>query len=106
MMALVFYVVKRVVTKAFGDMPSYNPQPHPAQQNTPHQDIVETLWEGMSAGQLRQSFGSPQEIVRSGNSEVWVYANLNGQNTPTSVTLENGIVTYWHDANIDRKSVV
>lgn len=114
---LIIYLIKRMLTKAFGNMPAHDRSYHPEHseqfgragssewRTPPDHNIVDTLWEGMSAGQLRQSFGSPQEVVRSGESEVWVYANLNGQNTTTSVTLENGIVTYWRDTNIPRKAI-
>lgn len=99
-MSLIFYVVRRMLARTFGNMPQ--PQ-HPSQsQSTPRQsssghDVVETIWAGMSLDQLRTTFGTPlsKETIQGG--EIWTYANLNGQGSRTSITIQNRQVTSWQD---------
>lgn len=98
LMSLVFFMVKRILARAFGNMPSSNNhQPHTdsrsANQNS--NDVVETIWAGMSATQLRATFGTPfkKENVKSG--EIWTYANLNGIDTETDVSIKDNQVTNW-----------
>jgi len=108
-MSLVFFLVRRALAKAFGGT---NPMQQQGQQQRGHQphanprqprqtannsDVVETIWAGMSATQLRTSFGMPQSKQNIQGGEIWVYANLNGQGTETEITIENGIVSGWKD---------
>lgn len=110
-MSLIFYLVKRMLAKAFG-VDAFNPQngrktapkqpsqPYSNYQQTANQnalDVVETMWVGMSAQQLMSAFGSPstKQIVAGG--EIWTYANLNGNGTQTAVTIQNGLVSSWQN---------
>lgn len=71
----------------------------------PTRDIVDTVWEGMRAEQLEKSFGLPKSKMTSGTQEIWIYTNLNGQGTETSITLENGIVVFWQDAAVPQRVI-
>lgn len=113
-MAFVFYLVKRALTKAFGgDMfgqasSGGGAAPDSSSSSAtsyPTRDIVDTVWEGMRAEQLEKSFGLPKSKMTSGTQEIWTYANLNGQGTETSITLENGIVVFWQDAAVPQRAI-
>lgn len=109
LMSLVFFLVRRALTKAFGQMnvPQQGTshqtrhQPHPTAEQPPRApqgDIIETIWVGMSTEQLRQSFGEPTTIKRNGQIEIWSYPRLDGQQGHTTeVTLENSVITKWQD---------
>ena len=102
--SLVMYLAKRALARAFGQMqqpqqPRSNPQP--AEGN----DIVETMWAGMSIDQLRATFGTPQSKQATASGDIWVYANLNGQGTETSITITNGVVTSWQNAPSEKKAI-
>lgn len=99
-MSLVFMLVQRMLKRAFGaataqhpDTMGNTPSPHPA----PNDNVVETIWAGMPAPQLRRTFGEPRTVNMTQNGEVWTYANLNGQGTRTAITIERGIITTWQD---------
>lgn len=111
-MSLIFFLVKRMLAKAFGaDM--LDPQAHnrttpqqrpsssqPYSQRTANQntlDVVETMWVGMSADQLRAAFGVPLSKENIAGGEVWIYANLNGQGVQTAITIQNNLVAHWQD---------
>ena len=111
-MSLMMYLVKRALSKALGGhMPGAQnrTRPHPSsqtsQQNTysrptSHQnqdDVVETIWVGMSTDQLRRSFGAPLQRETVANGEIWSYANLNGQGIQTRVAIHKHAVTGWQD---------
>lgn len=106
LMSLVFFLVRRALTKTFGQMngpqPDVSRHPH-APRPTPSRptqqsDIIETIWVGMSTAQLRQSFGEPTTIQRNGAREIWSYPRLDGQHGHTTeITVENGLITKWQD---------
>lgn len=104
------YLVKRALSKAFNGQMPQTPRGHQRQSQQPskntyahtsanqnHHDVVETMWVGMSTEQLRRSFGWPLQKETSVEGEVWIYANLNGQGTQTSITIQNAAVTGWQD---------
>lgn len=108
--SLMMYLVKRMLAKAFGAGP-INSQPHQnpknwnpnrtSSANQNRQDIVETMWVGMSASQLVNSLGPALTKDYSGNREIWTYLNLKGQGTKTAVAIENGIVVNWQDMPVN-----
>lgn len=102
LMALMFFIIKRALKKAFGgsvDMGSFDINNPPHARNTPDQQddtIVETIWAGMPAQQLIKTFGQPQTVTKTGiNSEVWVYPIFNGKLEPTEIQIENEAITKW-----------
>jgi len=102
-MALIFYLVKRALTRTFGNMPQQTE--NGAQQNhtqntynpSPTHDVVETIWAGMSVAKLKRTFGAPVRTQNVAGGEVWTYTNLNGHGTETAITIQNGVVLGWQD---------
>lgn len=99
------YLIKRALTRAFGNMPQQSQ--NRAQQNAPHypprntppsQDVVETIWAGMSIAQLQQAFGAPSSKQVTASGEIWTYSNLNGYGIQTAITIEGGAVKSWVDS--------
>ncbi len=57
------------------------------------------VWEGMTSGELFDSWGEPEAIdqkyLKNKSREVWKYDHLGGNRYGGRVTLENGIVVGW-----------
>jgi len=99
-LSLIFYLVKRALARAFGQA-----QQQTQQSSSPSHDVVETIWAGMSVTQLRTTFGTPQSKRNIQGGEIWVYANLNGQGTETSITIQNGMVVSWQNTTVQNKAI-
>jgi hypothetical protein len=102
-MSLIFYLAKRILAQIFNSRPMSRSDdaPNPVSQK----DIVETIWAGMSRDQLHTSFGMPQSKENTQGGEVWVYANLNGQGTETSIVIEAGLVKSWKNTTIQNQAI-
>jgi hypothetical protein len=109
-LSLIFYLAKRALARMFGQMQQTqassrtHPDPHQQSYSTGH-DVVETIWAGMSVTQLRTTFGTPQSKRNIQGGEIWVYANLNGQGTETSITIQNGMVVSWQNTIVQNKAI-
>ena len=110
-MSLIFYLAKRALARMFGQMQQQKQQssrthadPYQQSSSTGH-DVVETIWAGMGVNQLRTAFGTPQSKQNIQGGEVWTYANLNGQGTETSITIENGMVKSWQNSIVQNKAI-
>ena len=109
-LSLIFYLVKRALARAFGAVQqtqaSSRTHSDPYQQSSsPSHDVVETIWAGMSVTQLRTTFGTPQSKQNIQGGEIWAYANLNGQGTETSITIQNGMVVSWQNTIVQNKAI-
>ncbi|HOO49884.1 MAG TPA: hypothetical protein PLK94_01200 [Alphaproteobacteria bacterium] len=102
LMAFIFFLIKRALQRAFGDVASMQAEaqndPTRAARHGNTSDIIETIWIGMSADQLRMTFGAPTSKEKvSFTQENWIYQKWQGRDTPTKVTLENNKVTSWEE---------
>lgn len=111
-LSLIFYLVKRALARAFGAVQQsqhssrHSQSEHQNQQSSsPSHDVVETIWAGMSVTQLRTTFGTPQSKQNIQGGEIWAYANLNGQGTETSITIQNGMVVSWQNTIVQNKAI-
>jgi hypothetical protein len=61
--------------------------------------LTQTIWQGMTAEQLRDSWGEPaaieQKVMKTKVREVFKYKPLGRNRFRDKVTLENGIITGW-----------
>jgi len=101
-MALIFFLIKRAMKRAFGNVADFDQQAQQTRQahRPPHSaDIIETLWDGMTTSQLIASYGQPDQKYRDGQArEIWTYTRMTGRTDPTEITIENGSVTKWQAA--------
>jgi hypothetical protein len=109
-MSLIFYLVKRALARAFGNVQQSqqssrtHADPYQQSSSTGH-DVVETIWAGMGVNQLRTAFGTPQSKQNIQDGEIWTYANLNGQGTETAITIQDGVVISWENTVVQNKSI-
>lgn len=107
--SLILFMLKRALSRAFGNMEGLDsaqnaPQPRKYQNDG---SVVETLWAGMTPAQLTATFGPPSSKNKTGpNSEVWTYSMFGGKPDPTQITIENGMVTGWDKAPLERLSTL
>lgn len=104
--SLMMYLAKRVISKAFGVDAISPKSAQPQRKSNPYktnsanqnsQDVVDTIWVGMSVDQLLKSFGEALTKQYVAGGEVWTYLNLNGQGTQTAITIRNGMIVTWQD---------
>jgi len=105
LMAFIFFLIKRAMKRAFGNVADFDQQAQQDQRTgqahrPPHSaDIIETLWDGMSTSQLVASYGQPDQKYRENQTrEIWTYMRMTGRTAPTEITIENGSVTKWQAA--------
>jgi hypothetical protein len=105
--ALIFYLVKRLLARAFGQMN----QPVDIQKSKDEssdifevrghqprdQNVVETIWVGMTASQLIAAFGHPQRTEKKGPQDIWVYTNITGHGAETAISLDQNRVSDWQN---------
>lgn len=94
-MSMLFFLIQRALAKAFGQAAERTGDTSSPHRQHSTQDIVETIWVGMSASQLRNSFGSPKAIRPTPSGEVWTYSNLSHVGGDTDVVMGNGVVQSW-----------
>lgn len=114
-MALVFYLFKRMMKRMF----ELNMPQHPQQQATPAQQkpvqpapyapykpytnadssaqIIDTIWVGMRDVELSNTFGAPdaRDSHIAQGEEIWTYNTMRGMDGVTRVTLSNGQIKSW-----------
>ncbi len=103
LMAFIFFLIKRAMKRAFGDVADMERQAQQARPSQRHQtssqDVIETIWDGMSSAHLIDSFGAPDQKLRSSPiGEIWIYRHMAGRTSPTEIHIENGSVTKWQAA--------
>ncbi len=61
--------------------------------------LTQTIWQGMTAEQLRDSWGEPaaveQKVMKTKVREVFKYKPLGRNRFRDKVTLEDGVITGW-----------
>jgi hypothetical protein len=61
--------------------------------------VTQTIWQGMTAEQLRDSWGEPaaveQKVMKTRVREVYKYKPVGKNRFRDKVTLEDGIITGW-----------
>ncbi|GAD62009.1 DNA translocase FtsK [Aquipseudomonas alcaligenes] len=61
--------------------------------------ITQTVWEGMTAGQVHDAFGEPEAIdqkyLKRTSREVWKYHAMGANRYASKIILENGLVVGW-----------
>ena len=61
--------------------------------------LTQTIWQGMTTDQLRDSWGEPvaieQRVMKTKVREVYKYKPLGKNRFRDKVTLEDGIITGW-----------
>lgn len=61
--------------------------------------LTQTIWQGMTAEQLRDSWGEPaaieQKVMKTRVREVFKYRPLGRNRFRDKVTLEDGLITGW-----------
>jgi hypothetical protein len=64
-----------------------------------HAIVTQTIWQGMTTDQLRDSWGDPvaveQKVMKTKVREVYKYKPLGKNRFRDKVTLEDGIITGW-----------
>ena len=92
-LALVFAMLKRILERALGGAPLRGPQhegiKRPRSEPPKDDNVIDTIWVGMSAAQLQAVFGDPaSQQSNNDGSVLWSYPNM-------SVTLERNAVKGW-----------
>ena len=90
-LALVFAMLKRVLERAFrGATPPINDHIKRPRPSAPHNDnVIDTIWIGMSAAQLQTAFGHPhRQESKPDGTYLWSYPDM-------EVTLERNAVKGW-----------
>lgn len=105
--ALIFYLVKRLLTKVFGQMNRPVDREKPKNQSSdifgvsrgqaPDQNVVETIWVGMTTSQLIAAFGHPQRTEKKGPQDIWVYTNITGNGAETAISLFQNRISDWQN---------
>ena len=61
--------------------------------------LTQTIWQGMTAEQLRDSWGEPiaveQKVMKTRVREVFKYKPLGKNRFRDKVTLDDGVITGW-----------
>ena len=64
-----------------------------------HALITQTIWQGMTTEQLKDSWGEPmaveQKVMKTKVREVYKYKPLGRNRFRDKVTLEDGLITGW-----------
>lgn len=63
----------------------------------PDQNVVETIWVGMTVSQLIAAFGHPQRTEKKGTQDIWVYTNITGHGAETAISLDQNRVSDWQN---------
>ena len=66
-------------------------------------DLADHLWVGLTAEQVRQSFGDPagveRKVMATRTREIWKYGQTGQNRYALRITLDNGVVTGWDQKN-------
>ena len=61
--------------------------------------MEQTIWQGQTAGQLRDSLGNPEDIdekvLKTKKKEVWKYHHQSANRYGLRITLDNDVVVGW-----------
>jgi hypothetical protein len=64
-----------------------------------HAIVTQTIWQGMTVDQLKDSWGEPvaieQKVMKTKTREIFKYKPLGKNRFRDKVTLEDGIITGW-----------
>jgi len=64
-----------------------------------HALVTQTIWQGMTIDQLKDSWGEPvaieQKVMKTKVREIYKYKPLGKNRFRDKVTLEDGIITGW-----------
>ncbi|MEK7802243.1 MAG: hypothetical protein AAB276_07305 [Pseudomonadota bacterium] len=111
-MALVFYLFKRMMKRVFElnvPQPQATPTPQKPAEQAPYApykpytnadnsaQIIDTIWVGMSDVELSNIFGAPdaRDSHIAQGEEIWTYNTMRGMDGVTRVTLSNGLIKNW-----------
>lgn len=113
-MALVFYLFKRMMKRMFelntqqqqAHAPQNSVKPAPYAPYAPYKpytnadssaQIIDTIWVGMRDVELSNTFGAPdaRDSHIAQGEEIWTYNTMRGMDGVTRVTLSNGQIKSW-----------
>lgn len=99
-MSLVMFMAKSMIKRAMRNMsdmprPSDSAYKGTGRAFTNNDNVIDTLWVGMTTDQLIKSFGTPESKTITSSAEEWTFLNINGPDTTTIVTIRNNAVSGW-----------